>query len=568
MTKQKKHMKTWNYYVNKTVESEKVATQFNLRPLLAQILLNRGINDVDKFLDPKLNYLNDPFEIPDIEKAARRVLLAKERGEKVLVYGDYDVDGVTGTTLLVKTLEQIGIKAEYYIPHRYDEGYSLSVDAVKKIAAKGTNLIITVDCGISAAKEITLANSLGMEVVITDHHNLPEKLPVAFAIVNPKQLPAGHPSRNLAGVGVAFKFVWALLRTAGIRESAFLMSLLDLVALGTFADVVPLTAENRILAVHGLSQLAEKKRLGLRYLADAAGINGKISINQVHFGLAPRINAAGRLEHASKSVDLFLTDDPIVAKSLAQELSRINSRRQDIGTAIKEEVFALIDDNYVAENKVIVLAGANWHSGVIGIVASKVAETRFRPTILIGIGEGVGRGSARSFNGFNIYEILAQNQDLFLDFGGHEGAAGFAITIENIPVLQARIKEQADKTITPEDMVPKISIDAKIEPAEITLGLVKELDVLAPYGEGNQQPVFVTEGLRLADYKKVGKEGQHLKAWFTRDGVRLETIAFGLGHIAESFNYQKKYSIAYKLESNEFNGFETAQLSLVDIREE
>ena len=385
-------------------------------PLLHSILRNRGVADIEAFLNPKLSNLRDPFEIPDIQKAAQRALLAKERGEKVLVYGDYDVDGVTGTAILVHALRFLGIDATYYVPHRYGEGYSLSLDSVRKIAGSGVKLVVTVDCGIASAVEIEEANALGMEVIVTDHHNLPHALPKAFAVVNPKQIQGEHPSKYLSGAGVAFKFAWALLRTAGLKDSIFLTSLLDLASLGTVSDVVPLTEENRILAVGGLNLINERKRLGIKHLAEAASLYGKISVNNIYFGLAPRLNAAGRLEHASKSVDLLLSDDPVRARELAEELSRINTRRQGLGSSIKEEIFSQLSDAFVSENRLILLSGKNWHPGVIGIVASQVVDAFNRPTVLIGINDGAGRGSARSIDGLNIYEILDSCHDLFLDF--------------------------------------------------------------------------------------------------------------------------------------------------------
>jgi len=442
-------------------------------PLLPGILQSRGITDAEAFLNPKLASLRDPQEIPNIAAAARRVLLAREKGEKVLVYGDYDVDGVTATAIMLQTLRRLGLQPDYYIPHRYGEGYGLSLESVRKIAATGVKLIITVDCGISSVKEIEAANALGVEVVITDHHNLPPVLPAAAAIVDPKQIAAEHPSKYLSGAGVAFKFAWTLLRAAGEKDSVFLTSLLDLAALGTFSDVVPLTAENRVLAVGGLKLINERKRLGIRLLAEAASLSGPISANKVYFVLAPRLNAAGRLEHASKAVELLLSDDPLRAREMAQELGRINSRRQDIGGAIKEEVFSVLTDQYVADHKLLILSGDNWHPGVIGIVASQVVDTYHRPAVLIGINEGMGRGSARSIAGLNMYEILLTCRDLFLDFGGHEGAAGFAIRPDNIPELKRRLQRHVDEQVSPDSLVPRLEIDAPLEPEQVTLTLIK-----------------------------------------------------------------------------------------------
>jgi len=563
-------MKKWEIYPENVQAIYKLCQDLNISSSLATILSNRGVCnpvEAEKFLNPRLSNLNDPFDIPNIGFAAERVLRARESGEKVLVYGDYDVDGVTGTAILLQTLKFLGIDSSYYIPHRYGEGYSLSLASVKKIAADGVKLIITVDCGIASAVEIEEANALEMEVIITDHHNLPHSLPKAFAIVNPKQMKSGHSSRNLSGAGVAFKFAWALLRTAGRKDNAFLTSLLDLASLGTISDVVPLTGENRILAAGGLKLINERKRFGLKYLADSASLFGKIMVNQIYFGLAPRLNAAGRLEHASKAVELLLTENPDSARDLADELNRINSRRKDLGSGIKEDVFSKIELVLEKESRILFLAGEDWHPGVIGIVASQVVDTYFRPTVLIGVKDGVGRGSARSIEGLNIFELLDSCRDLFLDFGGHEGAAGFEIVSDNILELERRLKATAEEMIDPADLVPKIAIDAEIDPMQINLGLIDEIGKLQPFGEGNPDPVFMVRGLRLTDHKKVGNNKKHLKAWFSRDGVNLETIGFGMGKMADTLDYQKSYDIAFKLESNEYNGFASAQLSLVDVRE-
>jgi len=562
--------KIWHLFNPNEDLTRTLSRELRISPFIARVLINRGVKDLQEaevFLNPRLGHLRDPMEIPDIEKAARRVLAAKDRGEKVLVFGDYDVDGVTGTAILVHTLRFLGFSVSYYIPHRYGEGYSLSLDAVKKISEGGVKLIITVDCGISSFTEIEEANSLGVEVVVTDHHNLPQQLPRACALVNPKRIAFDHPSKDLSGAGVAFKFAWALLRISGIKDSAFLTSLLDLASLGTISDVVPLAAENRVLAVGGLKLINERRRLGIRHLAEAASLSGRISVNHIYFGLAPRINAAGRLEHASKSVELLLTDDTVQAKALARELNQINLRRRDIGSNIKEEVFSKLDDKYVSENKLIFMWGENWHPGVIGIAASQVVDRFFRPTVLVGINDGVGRGSARSVEGFNIYGLLESCRDLFLDFGGHEGAAGFEIRSENIPELENRLKEKIDNLVTLEELRPRIAIDAELDPSAITMGLIKEMELLDPHGEGNPPPIFMSRGLNLIDIRRVGSKGRHLKLKFTDQSVNLDTIGFDMGSLADRLSYDGTYDVAYNLEANEWNGFEVAQLSLVDIRE-
>ncbi len=553
--------KLWRLNRQEAELSYKLSQELEINPLTAQILINRGVKDAPqakKFLKPSLAYLRDPFEIPHIAQAARRVL----RGGKIIIYGDYDVDGVTGTVILLETLKHLGLSPAYYIPHRYGEGYSLNAEAVQKFKAEGVNLIITVDCGIASLIEIELANSLGMEVIVTDHHNLPGKLPNAHSVVNPKLIKEEHPSKYLSGAGVAFKFAWALLRTAGIKENGFLTGLLDLAALGTVADVVPLTDENRILAVTGLNLINERKRYGIKYLAEAAGISGRITIDRINFGLSPRINASGRLEHASLSVKLLTAEDAVEARALAQQLNAINTRRQGIGENIQEEVFSQL--KVTDEQKIIVASGEGWHPGVIGIVASRVVDAYYRPAVLIGINEGVGRGSARSIKGFSIFAMLDTCRDLFSDFGGHEGAAGFEIDPANIPELKRRLEEKIGEFSTPEMLTPKLDLDCELDAKQITLGLIKELEGLDPHGQGNPAPTFLTRGLKIKDLKKVGSSGAHLKLRFSNG---LEAIGFRLGELGGGLSFQKTYDIAYNLESNEWNGFESAQLNLVDIRE-
>lgn len=528
------------------------------------MLINREVNttaEIDAFISPKLNLLTNPYDIPDMEKAARRVLLAKEKGEKVAVYGDYDVDGVTGTSIALLALRDLGIDAIYYIPHRYTEGYGLNEGAIKKLADDGVKLIITVDCGISNIKEVAYAASLGLDVIITDHHIAQKKLPPAYAIVNPKLIDYDHRSRELSGAGVAFKFAWGLYRTAGIMDSTNLMSMLDLAGLGTIADVVPLLDENRVLAIYGLKALNDCKRIGLQKLIETANIKKRITASHVNFALAPRINSAGRLEHASLSVELLISTDPLKAGNLALELSRINSRRQKIGSKIQQEAFSMIDGSA----KSIILCGQSWNPGVIGIVASQVVDRYYRPTVLIGVNEGVGRGSARSIDGLNIFEVLSTCSDLFTDFGGHKKAAGFEVDEKNIPVLIKRLTERIEETMNDADLIPKLEIDCVLEPKQVNMNLASELELLAPYGEDNPAPTFASDNLKLVDMRRVG-DGSHLKARFTDGTLTLDTIAFSFGHLADKLQLGDSYDLAYNLEVNEFNGYESAQPKLVDVR--
>ncbi|MFA4967931.1 MAG: single-stranded-DNA-specific exonuclease RecJ [Candidatus Margulisiibacteriota bacterium] len=561
-------MTRWQVFRQDPSAGQKLSQELKISPLTAQILINRGIDTqkkADEFLNPRLLNLKDPFDIPNILDAAKRVLAAKEKNEKILIYGDYDVDGVTGTVILIETFKFLGLDPGFYIPSRYGEGYSMNLEVIKKFKDEGIGLIVTVDCGISNLIEIEEANSVGIDVVVTDHHNLPQDLPAARAIVNPKMIKNEHPSKYLSGAGVAFKFAWALLRTAGIKENGFLTSLLDLVALGTVADVVPLTDENRILTVCGMKIINEKKRPGIKALADIASIKKRISIRDINFGMAPRINAAGRLEHASLSVKLLTSKDKEEAAQMAQEINKINQRRQGIGENMQEEVFKIMAEQ--KGQKILIASGNDWHPGVIGIIASRVVDAYYRPTVIIGINEGVGRGSARSIDDFSIFGILDTCRDLFNDFGGHEGAAGFEIDPEKIPELKTRLLEKIDALITEDTLTPKIVIDCEISPRQITLGQIKELEALDPFGQGNPSPVFMTKALTLSDLKKVGAGGSHLKIKMSDGQATLEVIGFRMGDVAARLSIGKSYDIAYNLEANEWNGFESAQLNLQDIKE-
>jgi len=562
--------KRWQIYEQKNELCGKIAKEFDISPLTAQVLLNRGVNTsegIKKFLDPRLSYLSDPMELPDISKAAKRIFLAKERGEKVLVYGDYDVDGVTGTVILLHTLNLIGIKASYYIPHRYNEGYGMNEGAVREIKTKAADLIITVDCGISNANEIDLANSLDMDVIVTDHHNVPKKLPKALALVNPKLQKGDHPSKELSGAGVAFKFAWGLLRLAGVNDSEMLIDMLDLVGLGTIADVVPLVDENRILAVQGLNLLNQRKRIGIKQLSKAAGLYGKIKTRQVNFMLSPRINAAGRLEHARHSVELLLQENEESAKDLAEKLSEINSERQNIGGRIAGEAYEKIEKDNLGDSKLIFISGRDWHPGVIGIVASQIADKFYRPTILVGENDNEARGSARSIDGFDIFKFLEKEGDLYNNFGGHKAAAGFSIDPKKISLLKDRLLKSVEGFVPPYDLTPKVIIDALISPNDITMGFVQELESLSPHGPANPLPVFLTRDVKLTDFRTVGSKDSHLKLKFSLNGTIIDSIGFGLGSLSEKLVSGRNYDIAYSLGTNVWNGFESAELSLVDIQE-
>ncbi len=556
-------MKSWIISRQDENLSRKIADSLKISELTARVLVNRGIKtpeDAEKFIYPKLSHFEDPFLIPDIKKACERIISAKEKKEKVVIYGDYDVDGVSATSILVETLNFLDIDVSFYIPSRYGEGYSLNMDSIKKLKDLKTDLIITVDCGVSSLKEVDEATRLGLDTIITDHHNLPRELPKAYAIVNPKR---GTSGQNLSGAGVAFKLAWALIRLSGIKENSLLLSLLDLAALGTIADVVPLSGENRIIAKQGIEVMKSQKRAGLRALIEGAKIK-EVTIREVNFAIAPRLNAAGRLEHASISVELLTTKDEEKAREIAKELSKINTKRQGIGDFIHTEILSKLENIDTKEEKLLLLSGENWHPGVIGIIASRIVDKHKRPTVLIGINEGVGRGSARSIDGINIYKILENCKDLFVDFGGHEGAAGFEIDPEKIPEFEKRLKETL---IGMEfDFTQKILIDAEIPSGKLNLKTVEELNLLSPYGQGNKPPIFVSYKMVLKDFKTVGASGAHLKANFFDGVMEYDSIWFSKGGLAKELKSGQKYDLVFSPQSNIWNGFETVQLNLIDLK--
>lgn len=562
-------MKFWKISSPQPEVCREISGSFDVSQVTAQILLNRGFKDpeeIKKFLNPQLSFLSQPIEIPNIEKASERVRLAKQRKEKVLVFGDYDVDGVTGTAIIIEILKFLGIEASYYIPYRYGEGYSMNIEAIKKIKESGADLIITVDCGISNFKEIEYANTLGMDVIVTDHHTPPKSLPSAYAIVNPKLIPGSHPAKHLSGAGVAFKFAWQIFKTCGIKDQKFLVELLDLAGLGTIADIVPLTFENRIFAFHGINLLNSRKRLGIKHLTEAAKLRRKITLKHINFILAPRLNAAGRLEHASLSVRLLTTKDPSLASEISQKLNNINIKRQNLGSSVHEEISKSLSGETIKDKKIIILYGQDWHPGVIGIVASQLVDRYYRPTVIIGLEGNNGRGSARSLDGVNIYDLLESCQDLFLNFGGHEGAAGFEIAKDKLEEFSSRLTEKAEKSLKPEDLIPKLKIDMQLPLSHVSLTLVKEIEKLSPFGEGNPEPLFLTSSLKLLGMKRVGKD-KHLKLRLSDGKINIDAIGFRMGHIHDRLKLNDNYHIVYKLTTEEWDGFELVQFNLVDIKE-
>lgn len=546
----------------------KLAEDAGISMLLAKVFISRGIDDRDyvrSFLRLDISQLHDPFLMDGMEAAADRILPAAEKHESILIYGDYDVDGVISTSILYRYLCSLGADVQYYIPDRMEDGYGLTMPVVDKIKGLNVSLMITVDCGITSAEEVKCLQESGIQVIVTDHHECKETLPDALAVINPHKPGCSYPFKELCGAGVALKLVQALCLKSG-RGTDF-QEYLDLAAMATIADVVPLLGENRIIAGFGTKKMPTSDNQGLRALITVAGFSDKpITSYNVAFGLAPRVNAAGRLGSATRGVRLFTTEDRVLAEVLAGELEEENRKRQDTENRILDEAAAYVETNLDAVNdKVLVVCGEGWHHGVIGIVASKLLDRYNRPCIVISVVEGVGKGSARSIKSFNIFKALNFCADLLDRFGGHEMAAGITINADKLGEFRTRINAYADSVLTDADMTPCIRLDTFLERGDITQESVKELEDMAPFGEGNPNPVFGYRALNVSDARTLSG-GKHLKLRLADGSLSTDAVGFSLGELADACPAGEKVDIAFTPEINRWNGSERLQLNLRDVR--
>ena len=562
--------KLWVHNDISSGDIEELCRETGVSELMARVLFNRGVccrESVEKFLQPSLGFLHSPFLMKGMGEAVERIRRAVERKEKIVVYGDYDVDGVTGVSMLVNFFRGIGVYADYYIPDRIDEGYGLSMAAVEKVLEKCPSLLITVDCGVTAVKEVEFLREKGVDVIVTDHHECKEELPDANAVLNPCRTDCGYPFKELAGAGVAFKLIGALW--SKINPGGVCPDFIDLAALGTIADVVPLVDENRIIAKFGIKKIENTDNVGLRALIEAAGLKGKvINVYGIGFVLAPRINAAGRLGDAGRAVRLFTTLDETEAAEIARELNEENKSRQETESSILKEVLEAVKSQEGTEKgKIIVASGKSWHQGVIGIVASRVVEKFHRPCILVSDEDGAGKGSGRSIKGFNLFKALHECGSLLDKYGGHELAAGLALPMENFVAFRERINEYADKVLKDEDLAPKIRIDAYVKGEDISIENAEELDLLAPFGMGNPLPVFAADRLIVKSVRTVGG-GKHLKLKlvFEQEALCVDTIGFNMGDCADFINEGDIVEAAFSMEINTWNSLTSVQLNLRDIK--
>ena len=546
--------------------------RIGLHPLVCQILSNRGFenaDEVDKFLNPSLADLHDPFIMKDMEKAVDRLVQALHKREKIVIYGDYDVDGITSISLLVIYLRQLDADVGYYIPHRMVEGYGLSEAGLDSVAEMGARLIVTVDCGISAYESIKYANSKGLEVIVTDHHEpAGGQLPEARAILNPKQNEDEYPEKELAGIGVAFKLCQGLSEKLGVGQHQ-LNEHLDLVAIGSIADIVPLLGENRIFARVGLEKMRKSEKPGILALIDLAGLENKdLDSSDIVFSMAPRINAVGRMGDAERGVKLFLSGDLDEAREMAGVLEQENRCRREVDIQTLSEAREAISQQVDLDYRwTIVLHSENWHPGVLGIVASRIVEEYYRPTVLISFDEtGEGKGSARSIANFHLHNALLRCTKHLDVFGGHKYAAGLQLQRENLEGFIECFDEAAHEMLEPQDLVPEISVDLEIDLSQANQQLLEGLQGFRPYGPGNPRPVLVASDLSVVGYPKI-VGSNHLKMRVRKNGYQLEAIGFGMADKLKEINTaREKVSIAFVLEENIWNNMRQLQANLKDIK--
>ncbi len=544
------------------VPDNHAARSLGFPKLMGQLLYNRGLNEssqIQSFLTGG-SPVADLFLLPDMSQAVARTCRALLSGETIAVYGDFDVDGVTSTALLVEGLTALGGRVVPYIPHRITEGYGLKLAALEKLSSQGVSLVITVDCGITAVDEVREAQRLGLDIIITDHHTVPQTMPDAIAVVNPKRADSTYPFPDLAGVGVAFKLLQALSRALGKPGS--LDKTIDLVALGTIADVVPLLGENRYFARRGLEQLNTSPRVGIGELVRQCGLSGgRISSDDVSWVLAPRLNAAGRLEHALTSYRLLLTESPEEAGELAARLVAINEQRQRLTT----EFVARAREQVLTKgiSLLLLVCGPDYPEGIAGLIASQLSEEFYRPAVVVRAGEKLSRGSCRSIPEFNIIQALTECGSLFTQFGGHSQAAGFSMPTGNLAELEQCLLRQAEKELAGLDLRPQIEIDVVVNLRELGGNTFPMLQKLAPFGSGNPEPVFLSRKVDLLDCAAIGNDGCHLKLKLKQGGVVWDGVAFGLGSCLNELS--SPVDIVYNLTLEKWNGEERLRLNVLDF---
>ncbi len=555
--------KKWQYNDNDIERANKIAEKFNLKKVVAQIIANKKLNDeqIKVFLEPTRNNFYDPFLLPDMEKAVQRILKAIENKEKVVIFGDYDVDGITSTTVLKKFLEERGLEVGYHIPNRLKEGYGLNKEAIKQIVEEKWTLMITVDCGISGVEDVDYANELGIDTIVTDHHEPSEKLPNAIAVIDPKITTNKYPFNQLAGVGVVFKLIQALSIKLELDEKEYL-KYLDLVCLGTISDIVPLIDENRVIAKLGLKLIETQRNPGLKSLITSSGYK-TVNSGTISFGIAPRVNACGRMGFAEDALKLFLTNNLFEIQELTKKLNEYNRERQETEKTIFEEAFKEIEENNELDNEIIILSKENWHHGVIGIVSSKITENYLKPSILLCEEDGICKGSGRSVPGLDLHEALCKTSKDLEKYGGHAMAVGISLKKENLERFKKDINEYI-RSLNLGEIQPVIDIDMLVTLRDLDIETVKQLKKLEPFGEANRMPIFAIKNLKIDSIRSLS-EGKHLKLRLKEDNLSIDAIGFNLGELTDLYKIGDKVDIVGNLEINSYNGIDSVQMNIKDI---
>jgi len=562
--------KRWNILSAETARTSVLQDSLKINHTICKILVQRGIDDYTKakaFFRPELSQLHDPFLMRDMEKAVDRITQAIENGEKILVYGDYDVDGTTSVACMYQFLCKIYDEnlVEFYIPHRYREGYGVSKAGIEYAAENNFKLVISLDCGIKSVELIRYASSVGIDFIVCDHHLPDHELPDAIAILNPKQKDCNYPYKELCGCGVGFKLITAMAQRFSIHEEYY-FCYLELVATAIAADIVPMTGENRILAYHGLQQINTNPGAGIRALIKLGGIQKQLNINNVVFVIAPRVNAAGRMDDAKKAVQLFIEKDAVKALEFAEMLHTDNKDRKDADSSITEEALELIENDAVMINrKSTVVYKEHWHKGVVGIVASRLTEKYYRPTIVLTRSGDIVSGSARSVVGFNLYEAVHACREYLLGYGGHFAAAGLSMLPEKVDAFSNRFEEEVAATIPDHLLIPEIVIDSEIALPGITNSLYKIICQMEPFGPENMRPVFVATQVMDTGYSKIVKE-LHLRFVVKQNEKTFTGIGFNMADKFHLLEKKKPLDIVFTIDENEWNGETNLQLKVIDIR--
>ena len=559
-----------NKWIVKEINNEKVELlkeKFNLSNLVAKILSNRNIlgremqeDDIKKFLNPTRDDFYDPFLLPDMEQAVERIEQAINNNEKILIYGDYDADGITSTTILIKFFKEIGVEVDKYIPNRLEEGYGINNKALEEIKNRGIDLIITVDTGITANDQVKYANELGLDVIITDHHEPSDEIPKAVAVIDAKRKNNKYPFNQLAGCGIAFKLTQAISIKRKLDPSKYLKNL-DIVSIGTISDLVPLVDENRVIVKLGLMLVKQTKNIGLRKLLLKSQLK-EVDSTSISFGITPRINAAGRLGNQYDALNLFITEDVKEAERLSEVLNSYNIERQKIGNKIYEEAISQLKDE---EKNCIILGKEDWHHGVIGIVSSKITEKFNKPSILLCFENNIAKGSGRSVPGFDLYKAISSTKEYLLGFGGHTMACGLSLTVENFERFKKEITKYIDENLDISKLEKEIYIDEILKIDDLDIEEIKELKSLEPFGEENQEPIIMYENVEINGIRTLS-ENKHLKLSLKKNDKIIDAIGFNLGELAEKYKIGDTIDIVGNIEINSFNGKDLIQIRLIDIR--